>query len=271
MLKPRLGIGGKQIGIEEMKNDLSTVDWESVFLEKDAQHCWDFFHETVDKIVEEHVPLRAVKNSSKPIWMNTNILRIVRKKRKLWKKYVKTRDYEQFVAYKKIEKDVKNCIRKAKKNIESKLAKDMKKNPKAFYSYINSKKSSRDTIGPLKIDERLIENDCDIAEHLNSFFSSVFTHDDPNCNFNVPRIKENIVNLENFDVLTDNVRKKLNNLKPFSAPGPDGLRPSLLKDLSTDLCLPLAIMFQKSIDEQSVPKEWKNEILLQCLKKIRNL
>ena len=190
----------RKANIEEMKNDLSNVDWESVFLEKDAQHCWDFFHETVDKIVEEHVPLRAVKNSSKPIWMNTNILRIVRKKRKLWKKYVKTRDYEQFVAYKKIEKDVKNCIRKAKKNIESKLAKDMKKNPKAFYSYINSKKSSRDTIGPLKIDERLIENDCDIAEHLNSFFSSVFTHDDPNCNFNVPRIKENIVNLENFDV-----------------------------------------------------------------------
>ena len=75
------------------------------------------------------------------------------------------------------------------------------------------------------------------------------------------------MNLENFDVLTDNVRKKLNNLKPFSAPGPDGLRPSLLKDLSTDLCLPLAIMFQKSIDEQSVPKEWKNANIPPIFKK----
>ena len=51
----------------------------------------------------------------------------MRKKRKLWNTYAKTRDHENYLAYKKMEKAVKKSIRKAKKNIESKLAKDIKK------------------------------------------------------------------------------------------------------------------------------------------------
>ena len=148
-------------------------------------------------------------------------------------------------------------MRNAKKKFESKLAKDVKNNPKAFYKYINSKKSSRDSIGPLKVNGKLVESDSEIADKLNSFFSSVFTRDEIDCDLNLQCVKEGIVKLEDIEISPSAVKKKLDKLKPFSAPGPDGLSPYLLKELSNELSLPLSIVFQKSLSENSVPTDWK--------------
>ena len=66
----------------------------------------------------------------------------------------------------------------AKRNFERKLAKDIKKNPKAFYSYLKSKTSNRVSVGPLKDDNEMHSDDEKMSELLNTFFSSVFTKED---------------------------------------------------------------------------------------------
>ena len=92
---------------------------------------------------------------------------------------------------------------------------------------------------------------------MNRFFSSVFTKE----NFdNIPcidKIKKDITNLDTVIIDEQKVRDKLNNLKPFSAPGPDGISPFILKELSSVLSTPLSILFQKSICEGHVPSDWK--------------
>ena len=59
--------------------------------------------------------------------------------------------------------------------MQEKLAKDVKKNPKAFYSYLKSRTSNKVTVGPLKEGEEIVTDDNKIADMLNVFFSSVFT------------------------------------------------------------------------------------------------
>ena len=66
----------------------------------------------------------------------------------------------------------------AKRNFERKLAKDAKKNPKAFYSYMKRKTSNWVTVGPFRDSSwQLVTDDRLMAEQLNHFFSTVFTQE----------------------------------------------------------------------------------------------
>ena len=91
---------------------------------------------------------RRVNN--RPIWMKKNVLRVIRKKKRLWRAYKETREHREFEAYKKVENEVKKVVRNAKKKFEKKLAKDSKKNPRAFWGYLKSKTANRQSVGPLK-------------------------------------------------------------------------------------------------------------------------
>ena len=104
-----------------------------------------------------------------------------------------------------------------------------------------------------------------MATILNKFFSTVFTEEDTN-------------HLPTFDSITDaavcniniteaEVCKKLNNLKPFSAPGPDGIQAKLLKDFSGVLSGPLCKIFNKSMQEGIVPDDWRNAHVTPIYKK----
>ena len=103
--------------------------------------------------------------------MNRELLRLVRTKRRKWKRYKETNSEQYLIQYTELEKKVKKGTRKAKKNYERNLAKNAKSNPKQFYSYLKSKTSNRESVGPLKnSDKTLVTEDKMMAEMLNNFF-----------------------------------------------------------------------------------------------------
>jgi hypothetical protein len=63
------------------------------------------------------------------------------------------------------------------------------------------------------------------------------------------------------------VKKKLENLKPSSAPGPDGVWPRVLQKLASSLSIPLALIFTKLFQEGSVPSIWKQANVTPIFKK----
>jgi len=58
-------------------------------------------------------------------------------------------------------------------------------------------------------------------------------------------------------VVVDTARNKLQRLRPDKAAGPDNIPPRLLCELSEELCHPLSVIVQKSLDKGVVPNEWK--------------
>ena len=98
------------------------------------------------------------------------------------------------------------------------------------------------------------------------FFSDVFTREDL---INVPTVEEHqgIDNLEDINFTIDNVKKKLENLKIGKSPGPGGIHPRVLKELTKELKMPLYITFRKSLDTGIVPKVWKTENVSPIIKK----
>ena len=185
--------------------------------------------------------------------MQQNIIRTVRKKKRLWNTYCNTRDYEEYLAYKKVQNDTKRLVRQAKRKFEKKLAKEAKRKPKLFYSYLKSKSSNKETVGPLKEGDETVSDNTGMANVLNSFFASVFTVEDPN----IPEVE--VVSpefLTEVQFPPDKVEEKLKNLRPESACGPDSIRSRILKENSNILCVPLSIIFTKSIEEGYVPEDW---------------
>ena len=71
------------------------------------------------------------KERGKPWWMTKKVMRMIRKKRRMWRFYPTDprarHDYNQYQAYKKIQKEVQAAVKNAKRNYERKLAKDCKK------------------------------------------------------------------------------------------------------------------------------------------------
>ena len=152
--------------------------------------------------------------------------------------------------YKACESRVKKLIRNRKNAFEKQIAKDSKTNSKCFFSFINSGKRSRSSIGPLSGgDNELVTDPLQQAGLLNEYFSSVFTRSttepptkDPTC-------------IQSLDEVT--VKDVIDQSREYSAPGPDDITSKLLIELKNEIAKPLATLFRKSLDEMKIPNDWR--------------
>ena len=97
-----------------------------------------------------------------------------------------------------------------------------------------------------------------MANLLNKWYCSVFTEEDLT---SIP-IPENLYQgnepLTKVHFTAGKVKKKLEELKPTAAPGPDKISSKVLKDLADVLAEPLALVFASCLEEGVVPPDWKS-------------
>jgi hypothetical protein len=86
------------------------------------------------------VPKSSSSTKLKNPWMTREILRLVGKKRKVWKKAKYSSLAEHMAKYKRIEKEVSNKIRNAKRKPEKDLVSGPDNNNQKFARYIKTKK-----------------------------------------------------------------------------------------------------------------------------------
>ena len=122
--------------MQEMRTKLEQVDWEEEFREMGGVECMDKFYSVVEQVTKDCVPMKLRRGSNKPLWMTGNIMRLLRRKRRLWRAYSTEeyygQDFRDYMAYKEIQQEIKREVKKAKRKLERDLAKKAKKNPKRF-------------------------------------------------------------------------------------------------------------------------------------------
>ena len=122
-------------------------------------------------------------------------------------------------------------------------------------------------IGPItKESGELATEGEEMAEELNKYFSSVFTREDT-ANVPVPPPMRTRSRLTKSFVTTQKVRRKIRQLKPHSAAGPDGIAPKLLQQCEDKLAPVLAMLYRKSLNSGQVPAEWKTASVIPIFKK----
>ena len=112
-----------------------------------------------------------------------------------------------------------------------------------------------------------------MAENLNEYFSWVFTRED----ISILPVLETKFEGREFDYLGQlivtptMVAMKIRDMKDNKSPGVDGIPPKLLLEIVEQISIPLATVFNLSLEEGIVPLEWKeaNIIPYHYLKKVR--
>ena len=100
-------------------------------------------------------------------------------------------------------------------------------------------------------------------------FSSVFTRENTS-SLPVPETKFNGSEGEKLGQLVvtpEVVASKINNMKENKSPGVDGISPKILKEIVEQISMPLAHVFNMSLQEGIVPLEWKEANIIPLFKK----
>ena len=213
----------------------------------------------IDELRETFIPHcrpRGIKHRLP--WMRGNCLKKQRtEKWRKWKRYKETglpRDYD---AYKMERNRLGDMIRSAKSRYECGLIDDMKDNPALFHGHCRrSLKTKQGVSNVVDGSGKLTETEEEAAAALNTYYHSVFTRDDGSSPLPVfsARTDEKI---QDVYIATEQVEEVLLGLNPNKASGPDGVESRFLKECAVELAPTLQEIYRTSLDQGSVPPQWK--------------
>ena len=153
--------------------------------------AWQVFTNKLKQTVESCIPLgkrRKIQNSKPKCW-HSEIRNSLLAKKRAYQKYKTTKDINDKLEHDRIRHIIKRLIKQSKQNIKLHVANSCKLNPKGFYSYIRKKESTHSTIGPLSTaNGEHTEDEFVMANVLNEYFASVFTHENNSSNLPTPRM-----------------------------------------------------------------------------------
>ena len=253
-----------------MRNYLEELDWVNLFKGKSTYEMWSLFKYVLDYCVKEFVPIKKRLNNNKPKWMTKVAYKAINRKYKLWKRYRESGLHSDYVVYKQSLNIATREVRKAKRNFEEKLASNIKTDVKSFYAYTRSKLKVKDKVGPLVDSNGNIVTDNLVAANiLNDFFCSVFTNDSVDYS-PLPRhyfVSDRQNEFNHIVFCRGNILKKLDKLKHGKAPGVDSICSSVLKEVSSQICTPLELLFNSSFCNAQIPDDWKFANVVPIFKK----
>jgi len=237
----------------------------------EANEMWNTFSNTLNTAIERFVPMKEYKVRRYPQWMTRSARRAQKYKSRMWIRYRESKAYNDLVEYKRAQNKAVSEFRRAKRTFERKLVKNIKENPRSFYSYVRSKTRTKDRVGPLRNNknELITEND-GMCKILNDFFSSVFTDEDKEKN--LPEVKlryqeDDILMLTDITITPEIVARKLKKLGAHKAPGIDGFVPVLLIKNADVLSVPLCDIYKETLRSGCVPMDWKRANVSAIFKK----
>ena len=140
---------------------------------------WNSFKNAISETMDRNIPKKTVKSKADTPWMTNKIKRMIRKKKRLYKKAKKCSNKSDSKTFHDYRKSVRNLLHtEYYKYINNLLEPENDSSSKSFWKYIKSRKQDSVSIRTLKDNGNIAESAKEKAEMFNSQFCSVFTKED---------------------------------------------------------------------------------------------
>jgi len=259
--------------------DINSAPWQVAEIFDTTDEQYDYWTMLLESIIDDHAPKKRMRVRAKDVpYMTNEWKHAIKEKRKFTKRYAKYPTEENLHQKKSWRNRAANLRRKAIKNYWSVTTENMNTNPRDFYKvfkpFLDSKsRHIDDTQIQLENGNNLIKNQTEVANLFADHFAKIacdigdqkmfsLTEDELENHSSVLDIRNNkrIVNGPQFQfskLKESEVEKSLALLKVNKSAGHDGISPKLLQIASKELAPSLTKIFNKCIEEESWPIEWK--------------
>lgn len=223
------------------------------FEERSVQENWDLFKNLVTNVTNAHIPLRRIRNNTKRPWYNTHLKRLSNRKKRYFRTAKLQNTSDCWVAYQNAEAEYVEAVRAAKNRFQTHtLPELLSRNPRQFWNVINSSQNADLSIND-DSGEPLPPSEC--AALFNNIFSANFSG-------NTAAPVDAVVCRDYrsmFPIIFDSagILKLIDTLKTSSSCGTDGINSKFLKQTSAYSSLFLCKIFQQSLDQATLPLDWK--------------
>ena len=250
----------------KMNTLISDFDWSSL-ISDDIKSGYALFKEKLTNMIRTCVPEFSSSSNRKNIYMTSHALKLRKLKNALWKKCSSTGDPIDVARFRIHRNKLRKETRRFRKVFEARLVSDIRTNPKAFWRYSNSRLKTKAKIGDITDTSGVPQSSpADKARIFNAFFASVFTREEATA-LPVPRPPNVSATLDDVHISRETVARKLGDLKPSGAPGPDDLHPSILRGARQSIAIPMTHLFRSSLDSGILPAEWSVARVVPIFKK----
>ena len=167
--------------------------------------------------------------------------------------------------YNQLKRELQSACRTAHDEYLNDLITEEVCGKKKLWSYVKSKRSEAIGVSPLKQNGQVISDNQIQAETLNNQFSSVYTKegDTPLPEMGTSPHPDS----PNISITLNGVEKLLNKINPHKATGPDEIPTRLLKEASYEIAPIITLLFQASLKQGTLPKDWLKANMVPAFKK----
>ena len=259
--------------IDALHNKLRCVDWYAVFSGLDVNMMVKTFNDLVLTAIADSIPNKLITcNSNDPPWIAPEIKTAIKRKHKVYKKYVsRGRKIDELAYMRVVRNETTHLIDRAKEQYFEKLGKKLSDPSTGTKSYwitlkniLNKKKNS--VIPPLLENGVFITDFQAKADIFNELFVEQCSIV-PNNSVVPPLIFRTNNELSNIAIDEIEILKLIRKLNSNKAHGWDELSIKMIKLCDNTIVLPLLLVYEKCLATGTYPQIWKMANVLPIHKK----
>ena len=257
------------------------ADWDTMRQEmteyslpaaQSVQKQWDHLENLIQQLMKKHIPSKISRPQKHKPWITREIITLIHRRNRAFITWKKLKTEKNLKTLNSLKAESQQKVRKAHQDylqnifeVNTPSDNDKTLANKRFWTYVKSRKKDTCSVSPLKAEGVLISDAAGKSNILNKQYCSVFTKEDSE---DIPsKGPSQAPIMSPITVTAQGVEKLLQKLKTQKASGPDRISPRVLKELAGPLSVPLAALFQHSLDTGTVPAQWKKAVVSPIFKK----
>ena len=111
---------------------------------------WSFFRDGCQRIIEDNVPSRTTSQRFTQPWINRDVRRITRLKRRWFRRARRSKHPNDWLRYKALKKQAQKTCRETHDKYTNDMLTNDNKNPKRFCNFIKSRKKDSTRVPPFE-------------------------------------------------------------------------------------------------------------------------